>query len=97
MLHIILRKSLSSIFYLAALFKQKEGIIVLNYHRVSDDLEPGELVIGTQNFRKQMKFLKEQKYRVIGLDELVKELKNSENRDSPHLDGNYGLGTVPIR
>lgn len=87
MFHKVLRKSLSTVFYLLTLFKRRDGIIVLNYHRVNDDLKPNEMVVGTQNFRKQMKFLKEQKYKVIEIDELVSELANSENRDSPQKKG----------
>jgi len=77
MLHTLIRKTLSTIFYLPNSFKSREGIIVLNYHRVNDCLEPNDLVVDTKTFRQQMEYLHENKYRVIGIEEMIKLLRDT--------------------
>lgn len=49
---------ISNLFYLPRLIVPKHGLVVLTYHRVNDHLKPNELVISSENFREQMKYLK---------------------------------------
>lgn len=80
MTHTILRKSISTFFYFLKLIIPAKGVIVLMYHRVNDNLEPDCLVVSTLAFRQQMGFLYRNKYRVIGINEMLKELNSSQTR-----------------
>ncbi|MBU2541258.1 MAG: glycosyltransferase [Candidatus Omnitrophica bacterium] len=71
----IARSLLSTFFYLLSFFKKREGIIVLTYHRVNDDLPPSELNTPVAIFHAQAKYLKKH-CKVVSVTELI----NPENR-----------------
>ena len=54
-----IRSTVSNFFYFLNLFQKREGIVVLMYHRVNDDLPPSDLVTPVEVFQKQMRYLKE--------------------------------------
>ncbi len=64
------RTIISHFCYGLSFFQKREGIIILMYHRVNDDLPPDELVVSTRRFRAQMQYLAEH-YDVIGIEDLV--------------------------
>ncbi len=74
MMHAIFYKSISVFFYFLKTTLLPKGIIVLLYHRITDDLEPNPVLISSKAFRQQMQYLYNHKYRVIGVSELVSEL-----------------------
>jgi len=45
-------------------------LIILLYHRISDDLEPGDLIVPVEKFREQMEFLK-RNCQVISLEQFL--------------------------
>jgi peptidoglycan/xylan/chitin deacetylase (PgdA/CDA1 family) len=49
-----------------------QGVLVLNYHQVTNEKNPGETVISIDNFYNQMKFLNDNGYKTISLDHLSK-------------------------
>lgn len=53
------------------------GVSVLYYHSV-DDVKDNELIISKQKFREQMKFLKDNGYTTLTMEELYKYVKNNE-------------------
>jgi len=74
------------------------GIVVLMYHRVTDILDPGELVVPVENFRQQMAALA-QKYEVIGIEELSFEEKREKQKVVITFDDGYRdnyLNAYPI-
>ncbi len=73
-MHAIFYKSISVFFYFLKTTLLPKGIIVLLYHRITDDLEPNPVLISSKAFRQQMQYLYNHKYRVIGVSELVSEL-----------------------
>lgn len=66
-----MRPIISTFFYLLRFFKRREGIVVLMYHRVNDQLPPDILNTPAAAFRRQMEYLKDN-CRMIGLGELLK-------------------------
>jgi peptidoglycan/xylan/chitin deacetylase (PgdA/CDA1 family) len=69
----------NSMFYLTR-WQKRRGIIMLLYHRVNDALAPNELVVGTQSFDEQMRFLAAQRNRftVISLKDCHDFLRSKE-------------------
>lgn len=68
-----MEKFLKTIIYFTLnLFYKKNGAIILMYHAISDD---GRFFsVSTEDFRKQMKYLFDNKYNVISLEEMVENL-----------------------
>lgn len=73
----IIRKSVSTVCYALGSVKALKGIMVLMYHRINDALKPDDLVISTKTFRQQMEYLYKNKYKVIGLQEMLRYLSGS--------------------
>ena len=80
---LFMRSLLSTIFYLFTFFRKREGILVLNYHRVNDTLAVNELVVSTKTFEEQMRYLKEHNYRVIGLQQMLNGLSVAPLKREP--------------
>lgn len=76
MLRTIIRKSTSTFIYLFKIFFPPQGIRVLMYHRINDTLKPNELVTGTRTFREQMEYLYSKKYKIISVEEMIRQLNN---------------------
>jgi peptidoglycan/xylan/chitin deacetylase (PgdA/CDA1 family) len=66
----ILRSIISTFFYPLGLLEQREGIVVLMYHRVNDALPANELVVSVAKFREQMEYLK-RNCEVVGIEKLL--------------------------
>lgn len=54
------------------------GIPILYYHSVFEDSKKDEVVIDTEKFREQMKYLKDNNYKTLTLDETYNYIKNNE-------------------
>lgn len=78
----ITRKSLSSLAYVSTLGRRRNGVVVLNYHRVNDFLEPNDLVVSATTFREQMEFLFRRNYRVVGIEGLMENLMGQGVKES---------------
>lgn len=76
---IVLRKILSSLIYMKKLTNPDKGITVLTYHRVTDEITPGNLAVPVQRFEQQMKFLHKKGYVVAGVDSIL-SIVNSKNK-----------------
>jgi len=78
----MLRKNISTVFYLQRLIFPDNGIVVLNYHRVNDLLKPNDLVISNKKFRQQMEYLanNRHKYEVIGIKEMLDNLRKPQTK-----------------
>src|SRR3989338_1319577 len=61
-------------------FTTHDGVIVLTYHHVSNELAKDSLVVSLKNFKLQMSFLDfyRNKFEVIGLDETLGWFKNTD-------------------
>lgn len=59
--------------------KNQIKIPVLMYHYVRDENTTNELIVSIKNFEKQMKYLKDNKYKTLSLDELYTILKTKSN------------------
>lgn len=53
--------------------------VVLTYHRINDGSEDSYISVSTLNFRRQMKYLKEN-FEVVRLDELINDIKHKDIR-----------------
>lgn len=72
-------------------FTIHDGVIVLMYHRVNDDLPAGELNVQIKEFAKQMFFLKlySNKFQVMNVQEMIEFLKIAlldANKKTPRND-----------
>ncbi|GEM_PF-90735 len=56
-----LRSTLSSIIYMARLMRPSKGDTVLTYHRITDDIEPGNMAVPVVRFAEQMAYLADSK------------------------------------
>lgn len=68
----LLRSSLSSLIYYSArwLGQKEKGVRILCYHSVSDEKKK-YTTVPIQNFKDQIRFLSEEGYHTIGLNELI--------------------------
>lgn len=80
----LLRAIVSTICYLFSFLKKREGIIVLMYHRVNDALKPNDLVVPTEVFRAQMRYLKDN-CEVVSMGSLLDSFKVSTNQGANKL------------
>lgn len=79
---ILLRKLPSSLIYFKKLIRPDQGISVLTYHLINDLYNPGNLVIPTRQFEKQMHYLFKKGYKVISATDSIEYLKEQR---SPNL------------
>lgn len=75
--HSLIRKAMSTIIYSFRMVFRLKGIPVLMYHRVTDDIPPGNLVVSTSNFYKQMEYLKNEGYQTLTISEFYERLSTS--------------------
>ena len=66
----LIRSIISDYFYLLSFFKKREGIVVLMYHRVNDNLPLSDLNVPVAKFREQMEYLKKN-CEVVSIDNLL--------------------------
>ena len=90
--------SIGTFFYFLTMTSSPQGIIVLMYHRVKDNLKPDAMVVNTRAFRQQMQYLYNHKYKVIGISELVSELNRSTSLQvlNPKIQKRLNSETVLI-
>ncbi len=56
-IHVVLRKLLSSLIYIAKILWPAKGLTVLTYHRVTDTEDAGNMVMPIKKFEQQMEYL----------------------------------------
>ena len=82
----------TTLFYFFTFFRRREGILVLLYHRVTDQLSPHELAIPVAAFRRQMEYLAKN-CDVLSMDDLLQVLSG---RDASVAPGSSGRPKVVI-
>lgn len=68
------------IFSFIGFVRHKYVVPIIMYHSINPDNQGGKslLVVTPENFRRQMRFLKEHRYNVISLEEAVRFIKNKK-------------------
>ncbi|MDM8311722.1 Peptidoglycan/xylan/chitin deacetylase, PgdA/CDA1 family [Clostridium cadaveris] len=61
-----------------SLVENTKGIPVLYYHSIGDDGNGDELVVPTDKFKEQMKYLKDNNYHTLSIDEFYGYVKNGD-------------------
>src|SRR3989338_583738 len=69
----LIRPFLCLYFFFLNFLNDRQGVFVLIYHRINDDLAPNHLIISTEKFKEQMKYL-QQWCEVISITRLTEML-----------------------
>src|SRR3989338_1375998 len=73
----LIRPFLCLYFFFLNFLNDRQGVFVLIYHRINDDLAPNHLIISTEKFKEQMKYL-QQWCEVISITRLTDLLEQIE-------------------